>query len=114
MFSVDEVQNEAMKKKRLRSRAPPSRRPLSSEDPIRDDGVPPSSTMIGQPIVQPPARASTSTPTTTLMIAKSKKIPYTKPGVGKCYMCDESGHRSNEYPKRRLVNMIDYRGKMMC
>ena len=42
------------------------------------------------------------------MITKSKDNPYTKFGVGKCYRCDEPGHKSNECPKRRQVNMTDY------
>jgi len=41
-------------------------------------------------------------------MAKSKDNPYTKPRVGKCYMCDEPGHRSNERPKRRPINIVDY------
>ena len=62
----------------------------------------------GQPIIQPSAKASTSTQTTNPTIAKSKKNPYTKSGVGKCYKCRESRHRSNECPKRRPVNIADY------
>ena len=64
--------------------------------------------MTGQPIVQPPAKASTSTPTTTPAIRKSKDNPYTKPEVGKCYRCGEQEHKSNQCPKRRQVNMTDY------
>ena len=64
--------------------------------------------MTSQPIVQPPAKASTSTPTTNPVIAKSKGNSYTKPGSSKCYGCGEPGHRSNECPKRRPVNVADY------
>jgi len=95
VFSVDEAQNSAMKIKRLRSRALSSRRPLSIEEPVGEEEVPLSSTMTGQPIVQPPAKASTSTPTTTPAIRKSKDNPYTKPEVGKCYRCGEQEHKSN-------------------
>ena len=50
----------------------------------------------------------TSAPATTIAAtAKSKENPYTKPGVGKCYMCGEYGHKSNECSKRKKVNMTD-------
>jgi len=42
---------------------------------------------------------------------KGKENPYAKPRVGKCYKCDEPGHRSNECPKKKSVNMADYEDK---
>jgi len=39
---------------------------------------------------------------------KSKENPYAKPGVGKCYKCEEPWRRSNECIKRKQVNMTDY------
>jgi len=91
-----------MKIERLRSSAPLSRCPLSIEEPIEDDGVPSSSTRTGQPIVHPSAKASTSTTITNSAIAKRKDNPYTKPGVGKCYRCDEPGHRSMSARRRGM------------
>jgi len=111
VFSVDEAQNKTMKIKRLRSRALPSRRPLSIKEPIGDDRVPPSSTTTGQPIVQPSAKASTLTPITNPVIAKGRDNPNTKHGVSKCYRCGKPGHRSNECLKRRPVNVADYEEK---
>ena len=50
-----------------------------------------------------------SAPATTIITAaKSKKKPYTKPKIDKCYKCREPKHRSNEYPKRKQVNVVDY------
>jgi len=63
--------------------------------------------MIGQPIVQSLAKATTSAPTTPA-IAKSKNNPYTNPEVDKCYRCGESGDKSNECPKRLQANIADY------
>jgi len=111
MFSVNEVQNKPMKIERLRSKAPPSRRPLSIEKPIGDNGIPPNSTMACQPMVQPTAKASTSTPATTLAFTKSKDNTYTKPKVSKYYRCGEPKHRSIECPKKRPINMVDYEEK---
>jgi len=42
---------------------------------------------------------------------KGKENSYAKPGVGMCYKCGKPGHKSNEYPKRRQVNMTDYEGE---
>ena len=103
MFSIDEAHNKAMTIERLQSRAPPSKRQLSIEEPEEGNLVQLSSTTAGQPLVQPTAKSSTSTPTTTPAVARSKDNPYSKPEIDKCYKCDEHGHKSNERPKRRQV-----------
>jgi len=48
------------------------------------------------------------TPTTNSTVAKGKENPYSKPGIDKCYRCDEPGHRSKKCLKRRQINMADY------
>ncbi|KAF2289533.1 hypothetical protein GH714_036911 [Hevea brasiliensis] len=37
--------------------------------------------------------------------------PYAKPTASKFYRCNEVGHRSNEYPKRKLVNIVESKPK---
>ncbi|KAF2297202.1 hypothetical protein GH714_019352 [Hevea brasiliensis] len=43
---------------------------------------------------------------------------YAKPDPIKCYRCNEEGHRSNEYPKRKSINIIkkyrDDDGEIYC
>jgi len=53
----------------------------------------------------PPANPVTAAAPTT----KGKDNSYAKPGVGKCYRCGEYGHMSIECPKRRPINMTDYK-----
>ncbi|KAF2309981.1 hypothetical protein GH714_006056 [Hevea brasiliensis] len=33
--------------------------------------------------------------------------PYAKPVLVKCYRCNEMGHRSNEYTKKKSVNIVE-------
>ena len=42
----------------------------------------------------------------TSMLAKNNN-PYAKPFGVKCYRCGEVGHRSNECPKRKAVNVVE-------
>jgi len=59
-----------------------------------------------------PARPSINTPASapekTTATTKSKENSYTKPRVGKCYRCEEPGHRSNKCLKRKQINMANY------
>ncbi|XP_057791898.1 uncharacterized protein LOC131008818 [Salvia miltiorrhiza] len=41
-------------------------------------------------------------------IKKQSENPYAKPTGDKCYRCHEIGHRSNNCPKRRPVNMTEH------
>ena len=45
----------------------------------------------------------------TASTTKGKENPYAKTRVDKCYRFGEPKHRSNECPKRRLVNIANYK-----
>ena len=40
--------------------------------------------------------------------------PYAKSGPSKCFRCNEPGHRSNECPKRNLVNFVEREEEETC
>ena len=40
--------------------------------------------------------------------------PYNKPGPLKCFRCNEPGHRSNECPKRKSVNVVEREEEETC
>ena len=42
----------------------------------------------------------------TFVLAKNNN-PYARPFDVKCYKCKEVGHRSNECPKRKSVNVVE-------
>ena len=42
----------------------------------------------------------------TSMPAKNNS-PYARPFDVKCYRCGEVDHHSNEYPKRKVVNVVE-------
>jgi hypothetical protein len=36
---------------------------------------------------------------------------YTRPGPKKCFRCNQPGHRSNQCPKRQMINLIEAGGE---
>ena len=40
-------------------------------------------------------------------IQPTKANPYAHPLSGRCDCCNQNGHKSNEYPQRKPVNMVD-------
>ena len=80
---------------------------MSINEPSGGEGIQPSPTMVNQPPAQQMIKALVSAPTNAGI--KSKENSYAKPGVGKCYKCGEPGHKFNECPQRKQVNMADYR-----
>ena len=107
MFSVNEAQNKVMRIERLQSRALPFKgaaEKTSGSKKIQQGFTSSERPLARKAIDAPPANpAMTAAPTT-----KSKENPYAKLGVGKCYRCDEPGHKSNKCPKMRPVNIADY------
>ena len=37
--------------------------------------------------------------------------PYARPRPKKCFRCNQSGHRSNQCPKRQMINLIEVGGE---
>ena len=103
-----------MKIERLYSRAPPFRRLISTEESLGDEEIQRSSPTVDQPPTQPPTQQTVKALMSALAItyptvAKGKENPYTKPEIGMYYSCNEPEHKSIECPKRRQVNMTDYK-----
>jgi len=110
ILSVDEAHNKALKVEILQSKTPSFRRQTPIEEFASDAGVQPSSTIVDRPPVFQPTNVFASTPATTITAAAdSKENLYTKPVIDKCYRCGEIGLRSNECPKRKQVNITDYK-----
>jgi len=107
VFFVDEANNKATKVEGLHNRAPPFRYPMLFEESLGGEGVQSSPTTVYQPPADQTIKAHVFAPATTA--AKSKENLYAKPGVGKCYRHGEPEHRSNECPKRKQVNMVNFR-----
>jgi len=107
VFSVDEAHNKVMRIERLQSRASPFK---SVAEKTSDNTRTQQSFTLSDRLL---AQKSTSAPTTSLMTStthtkKGKENSYVKLGVGKCYRFGEPGHKPNECPRRRQVNMVDY------
>ena len=107
IFSIDEVHNKAIKIERLQNRASPFKSvakktwgSIRTQQSFTSSDRPPTHKATGAPTANPVMTAAPAT--------MSKENPNTKPGIGKCYRCDEIGHKSNECPRRRQVNMAYY------
>ena len=78
------------------------------EELISDARIHLSSTNIDRPSAYQSTNTSASALVTTIAATvKSKKNPYAKSEVGKCYRYGEPGNRSNEFRKRKQVT--DYK-----
>jgi len=109
VFSVNEAHNKALKVERLHNRAPFFKRPTPIEDSTCGTRVQLGSTTVDRSPAHQSTNVLASAPTmSTAATAKNKENSYIKSGVGKCYRCGEHGHRFNECPKRRQINLADY------
>ena len=106
VFSIDEARNKTLKIERPQSRDTPFRQSTHFEEPLTGAD---SQLSVDQPITYRPIDPPAAALETAAAPAKNKKNPYAKPGVGKCYRYGEPGHKSNKCPKRRQVNMSDYK-----
>ena len=98
VFYVNEAQNKGMKIKRLQGRSYLSKEQQRVHPTIQE-------------LCKVPHQVSDLHPVRRLIPLhpgdgnsphyKGQREPYAKLGVGKCYMCDKLGYRSNESPKRR-------------
>lgn len=43
--------------------------------------------------------------------AKKTDNPYARPYVGKCFRCNQQGHKSNECPTRKTINVLNQEEK---
>lgn len=41
-----------------------------------------------------------------LLSIQNKPNPYARPFLGRCLRCNQPGHKSNECPQRRQVNLV--------
>ena len=107
VFSVDEVQNKAMKIERLQSRALPFK---GAAERISDNTkAQQGSTSCERPPARKTIDAPPANPVTTIApTTEGKENPYAKPVINKCYRCGEPGYRSNEFPKGKPVIIADY------
>uniref|UniRef100_A0A5B7BER3 RNA-directed DNA polymerase n=1 Tax=Davidia involucrata TaxID=16924 RepID=A0A5B7BER3_DAVIN len=101
----------------LKVEAQQSRQPLRSQNSARS--YPDSSRnqqnrdkqiegVVPQPQKITPRDQASSSKNQNTPIAPSQKStnPYARPIPGKCFRCQQPGHRSNECPNRRQVNMV--------
>lgn len=53
-----------------------------------------------------PSSSRTQMMTAGVVPPKAPRNPYARPNSDKCYQCGQPGHRSNQCPKRGVVNLI--------
>ncbi|XP_010247056.1 PREDICTED: uncharacterized protein LOC104590196 [Nelumbo nucifera] len=113
VMSVQEARNLALKAELMfqeRTRADNYRRysgndnrPLAVDKGKPTQGVQPSH----PPNVANTSKATTGGKTRVNTLNPPKTInPYAKPAPFKCFKCNEVGHRSSDYPRRKAVNMV--------
>ncbi|XP_035547276.1 uncharacterized protein LOC108991242 [Juglans regia] len=111
VWTLSEAVNLAMKIELQLSR-PPTRTPSFSptskgtEPPTRPS-LPHAPSSSHDPKTQGNYQAPKLNTTTTGNRGSTGNNPYRRPITGKCFRCNQPGHRSKECPNRRSVNMVD-------
>ena len=54
-----------------------------------------------------PSSSRTQMTTARVVPPEAPRNPYSRPASDKCYRCGQPGHRSNQCPKRGVVNLIE-------
>uniref|UniRef100_A0A6N2LY08 CCHC-type domain-containing protein n=1 Tax=Salix viminalis TaxID=40686 RepID=A0A6N2LY08_SALVM len=54
-----------------------------------------------------PSSSRTQVTTAGPVPPEAPRNPYSRPSMDKCYRCGQPGHRSNQCPKRGVVNLIE-------
>ncbi|GAV84792.1 zf-CCHC domain-containing protein, partial [Cephalotus follicularis] len=110
LWNVDEAHNMALKAElHMKKHDYPRRNTLESSYSAAYNGKAPETS--GQFQEKSPGSGSnTRQAAATITTGKDtprKTNPYVKPIRDKCYRCGKPGHRSNNCPERKAVNLVD-------
>ncbi|XP_012849859.1 PREDICTED: uncharacterized protein LOC105969631 [Erythranthe guttata] len=111
VYNVDNAQGMALRAEDFekRSTANNFRRAVTYTPPQNDRGKAVNQNLVPTttaPRTQPYARGGASGSNTNFQ-QRTNNNPYARPFPDNCYRCHKPGHRSNECPERRALNLVD-------